>query len=73
MDFFTNGVSLLQKLVGGIGAATFIVGILMYLSAQGDNGGNAATKQQGLGLMMAGGGIFAVAATLIPMLSNFFS
>lgn len=73
MDFFTTGVGLLEKLVGGVGAATFVVGLLMYLSAQGDNGGNAANKQQGLGLMMAGGGIFAVGITLIPMLSSFFS
>ncbi len=70
MEIFSAGVGILQTILNVIGGGMVIIGILMFLGAQGDNGGNPAGKQQGISLMVAGGGICLVANTLVPMLAN---
>lgn len=68
MEIFTAGVTIIQTIVTLIGGGMVVIGIIQFLQGQSDS--NAAQKQTGVGLFIAGGGIALVAQTLIPMLAN---
>ena len=71
MGFFSSAVSTLKTVITAIGAGIGIWGIINLLESYGN--GNPTDKNNGLKQLMAGGGIAAVGATLIPLLSSLFS
>lgn len=68
MEIFTAGIDILKNIVTIIGGGMAVLGLIQLFQGQSDN--NAAAKQGGIGLLIAGGGIILVAQTLIPMLAN---
>lgn len=68
MAIFTQAISTLQIIVNVIGGGMAILGIIQLLMAQSEQ--NAAQKQTGFSLLVAGGGICLVANTLVPMLAS---
>ena len=70
MGFFTSAVDTLQTVVCAIGAGVAVLGIINYMEAYGSD--NAAGKSQGVKQLMAGGGIFIIGMTLVPLLSTVF-
>lgn len=68
MEIFTEGVDVIKNIVTLIGGGMVIIGLVQFFQGQGDN--NAAAKQTGIGLFIAGAGIAIVAQSLIPMLAN---
>ena len=70
MEFFTSAVTTLQTVVCAIGAGVAVWGIINLLEGYGND--NPGAKSQGMKQLMAGGGIFVVGITLIPLLSGLF-
>ncbi|MEG2074467.1 MAG: Maff2 family protein [Angelakisella sp.] len=68
MEVFTAGLDIIKGIITVIGGAGVIIGLIQFFQGQGEN--NAAAKQAGMGLFVAGAGIAIVAQTLIPMLAN---
>lgn len=68
MEIFTAGVDVIKNIVTLIGGGMVIIGLVQFFQGQGDN--NAAAKQTGFALFIAGAGIAIVAQTLIPMLAS---
>ena len=71
MEFFTSAVTTLQTVVCAIGGGVGVWGIINLLEGYGND--NPGAKSQGMKQLMAGGGIFIVGLTLVPLLSGLFS
>lgn len=70
MAFFTSAINTLQTVVCAIGAGVAVLGIINYMEAYGND--QASGKNQGVKQLMAGGGIFLIGMTLVPMLETVF-
>ena len=71
MSFFTSAIDTMKLVVCAIGAGMAVLGIINYL--EGYSNDNAGSKSQGVKQLMAGGGIFIIGLTLVPLLSSVFS
>lgn len=71
MEFFNEAIGTLQLIVGGLGAGFGVLGVINLLEAYGND--NPGAKSQGIKQLIAGGGIIAVALTLVPLLKNVFA
>ena len=71
MQFITSSVDALKIVVTAIGAGVGVWGIINLLEGYGND--NPGAKSQGMKQLMAGGGIFIVGITLVPLLSGLFS
>jgi len=70
MDFFIQGVDVLEKLVILIGAGLGVWGAVNLLEGYGND--NPGAKSQGMKQFMAGAGIVILGVTLIPLLKTLF-
>lgn len=70
MGFFSSAVDTLQTVVCAIGGGVGVWGIINLLEGYGND--NSGAKSQGMKQLMAGGGIFIVGMTLVPLLSSLF-
>lgn len=70
MEFFTEGVKVMQKLVILIGAGLGAWGVINLLEGYGND--NPGAKSQGMKQFMAGAGIVLIATMLIPKLTSLF-
>ena len=70
MEFFTNAIEVLGKLVVALGGGVGVWGLVNLLEGYG--GDNPASKSQGIKQLVAGGGIALIGITLIPSLANLF-
>lgn len=68
MEFFTSAIDTLQTVVCAIGAIVAVLGLISYMEAYSSD--NSAGKTTGAKQMMAGGGIFIIGTTLVPLLST---
>ena len=68
MEFFTEGVNVLQTLVTAIGAGLGAWGVINLMEGYGND--NPGAKSQGIKQLMAGGGIVLIGIKLIPLLAN---
>ncbi|AVM67659.1 conjugal transfer protein [Peptostreptococcaceae bacterium oral taxon 929] len=68
MEFFTEGVNTLQKLVIAIGSGLGAWGVINLMEGYGND--NPGAKSQGIKQLMAGGGIVLIGLKLIPLLNN---
>lgn len=71
MDFFVQGVSVLEKLVILIGAGLGAWGVVNLLEGYGND--NPGAKSQGMKQFMSGAGIVLIGTLLIPQLASLFS
>lgn len=71
MDFFVQGVEVLEKLVILIGAGLGAWGIVNLLEGYGND--NPGAKSQGMKQFMSGAGIVLIAIMLIPQLATLFN
>ncbi|GAB0171764.1 Maff2 family protein [Lysinibacillus sp. CTST325] len=71
MEFFTEGVKILQKLVILIGAGLGVWGVINLLEGYGND--NPGAKSQGMKQFMAGAGIVIIGVSLVPLLSKLFA
>lgn len=70
MEFFIEGVSVLQTLVTLIGAGLGLWGIVNLMEGYGND--NPGAKSQGNKQFMAGAGIVLIATLLVPQLTSLF-
>ncbi|OQR53477.1 Maff2 family mobile element protein [Bacillus sp. CDB3] len=70
MEFFREGVGVMQKLVILIGAGLGAWGAVNLLEGYGND--NPGAKSQGMKQFMAGAGIVLIATLLIPKLKDLF-
>lgn len=70
MDFFVQGVNVLQKLVILIGAGLGGWGVVNLLEGYGND--NPGAKSQGMKQFMSGAGIVLVGMLLVPQLTSLF-
>jgi len=70
MDFFVEGVDVLEKLVILIGAGLGVWGIVNLLEGYGND--NPGAKSQGMKQFMSGAGIVLLGITLVPQLAQLF-
>lgn len=70
MDFFVQGVNVLQKLVILIGAGLGGWGVINLLEGYGND--NPGAKSQGMKQFMSGAGIVLVGMLLVPQLTSLF-
>lgn len=70
MEFFIQGVDVLEKLVILIGAGLGVWGAVNLLEGYGND--NPGAKSQGMKQFMAGAGIVILGVTLIPLLKTLF-
>lgn len=70
MEFFTQGVTVLQTLVTLIGAGLGLMGIVNLMEGYGND--NPGAKSQGMKQFMSGAGIVLIGQILVPALSNLF-
>lgn len=66
MEFFTEAIDLLSKIVTLVGGGIVIMGLLHYFEANDPNAKSIGTKQ-----LISGAGIAAVGYFLIPQLAMF--
>jgi len=71
MDFFVQGVDVLEKLVILIGAGLGAWGVVNLLEGYGND--NPGAKSQGMKQFMSGAGIVLIGTLLIPQLARLFS
>lgn len=71
MEFFMEGVDVLEKLVILIGAGLGCWGIVNLLEGYGND--NPGAKSQGMKQFMSGAGIVMIGMLLVPQLSSLFS
>lgn len=71
MDFFVQGVDVLEKLVILIGAGLGAWGVVNLLEGYGND--NPGAKSQGMKQFMSGAGIVLIGTLLIPQLATLFS
>ena len=70
VDFWSESVDMLKKIVKGIGAGLGIWGIVNLAEGYGND--NPAAKNQGIKQLVAGGGIFFLADKIIETLKTVF-
>lgn len=70
MEFFTNSIDVLGKIIIAIGAGVGVMGGVNF--ADGYSNDNPGSKSQGVKQLMAGGGIAVIGTTLVPLLSSLF-
>ena len=70
MEFISQSILILEKLVVAIGCGLGIWGIVNLLEGYGQD--NPSAKSQGIKQLMAGGGIVLIGTQLIPLLANLF-
>lgn len=70
MEFFIEGVGVLEKLVILIGAGLGVWGIVNLLEGYGND--NPGAKSQGMKQFMSGAGIVLLGTILIPQLATLF-
>ena len=71
MEFFNQAIDILKILVMALGAGLAVWGVINLLEGYGSD--NPAAKSQGIGQLMAGGGVVLIGLQLIPLLSGLFS
>ena len=71
MEFFVEGVGVLEKLVILIGAGLGVWGVVNLLEGYGND--NPGAKSQGMKQFMSGAGIVLLGTLLIPQLETLFS
>ena len=71
MEFFVEGVGVLEKLVILIGAGLGVWGVVNLLEGYGND--NPGAKSQGMKQFMSGAGIVLLGTLLIPQLATLFS
>jgi hypothetical protein len=71
MEFFVQGVDVLETLVILIGAGLGVWGIVNLLEGYGND--NPGAKSQGMKQFMSGAGIVLLGTVLIPQLATLFS
>lgn len=70
MQFFVEGVGVLEKLVILIGAGLGVWGIVNLLEGYGND--NPGAKSQGMKQFMSGAGIVLIGTLLVPQLATLF-
>lgn len=70
MEFFTQGITVLQTLVTLIGAGLGLWGIVNLMEGYGND--NPGAKSQGMKQFMSGAGIVIIGQILVPILSSLF-
>ena len=70
MGFFSSSISILSKLVVGIGCGLGAWGLVNLLEGYGQD--NPGAKSQGIKQLMAGGGIALIGTQIVPLLSTLF-
>ena len=70
MEFFTQGIEVLQNVLILIGAGLGLWGIVNLLEGYGND--NPGAKSQGMKQFMSGAGIVLIATTLVPALAGLF-
>lgn len=70
MEFFTQGITVLQTLVTLIGAGLGLWGIVNLMEGYGND--NPGAKSQGMKQFMSGAGIVIIGQILVPVLSSLF-
>ena len=70
MEFFSSAVTILQTLVGAIGAGLGVWGVINLMEGYGND--NLGAKSQGMKQLMAGGGVILIGTQLIPLLGGLF-
>lgn len=70
MEFFIEGVSVLQTLVTLIGVGLGLWGIVNLMEGYGND--NPGAKSQGMKQFMSGAGIVLIATLLVPQLTSLF-
>lgn len=71
MEFFSESIRILGKLIIAIGAGIGVMGGVNF--ADGYSNDNPGSKSQGVKQLMAGGGIALIGTTLVPLLSAVFA
>ncbi len=71
MEFFQEGVNVLQKIIILIGAGLGVWGVVNLLEGYGND--NPGAKSQGMKQFMAGAGIVLIGTLLIPQLKTLFT
>lgn len=71
MEFFQQGVNVLQKIIILIGAGLGVWGIVNLLEGYGND--NPGAKSQGMKQFMAGAGIVLIGMLLIPQMKTLFT
>ncbi|WP_342755928.1 Maff2 family mobile element protein [Kineothrix sedimenti] len=71
MEFFTEVINVMKLLVCGFGAGMAVIGGINFASGHSQH--NASKKEDGMGQLMGGGGIFLIGILLVPKLAEFFS
>lgn len=71
MDFFQQGITVLQRLITLIGGGLGIWGIVNLLEGYGND--NPGAKSQGMKQFMSGAGLVLVATLLVPALGSLFN
>lgn len=70
MEFFNQSITVLQTLVGAIGAGLGVWGVVNLMEGYGND--NPGAKSQGMKQLMSGGGVILIGTQLIPLLSGLF-
>lgn len=70
MEFFTQGITVLQTLVTLIGAGLGLWGLVNLAEGYGND--NPGAKSQGMKQFMSGAGIVLIGQILVPVLSSLF-
>lgn len=70
MEFFTQGITVLQSILVLIGAGLGLWGVVNLLEGYGND--NPGAKSQGMKQFMSGAGIVIIATTLVPLLAGLF-
>lgn len=70
MEFFTQGVQVLQQLITLIGAGLGLWGVVNLMEGYGND--NPGAKSQGMKQFMSGAGIVIIGQVLVPALSSLF-
>lgn len=70
MEFFQQGVDVIQKLVVLVGAGLGLWGLVNLMEGYGND--NPGAKSQGMKQFVAGAGIVIIAIALVPQLKGLF-
>lgn len=68
MEFFVQGISVLQTIVILIGGGLGLLGIVNLIEGYGND--NPGAKSQGMKQFMSGAGLVLVGQLLVPVLGN---
>ena len=71
MEFFNEGINVLETLVIDLGAGLGVWGVINLLEGYGND--NPGAKSQGMKQLMAGAGVAVVGLILVPLLSGLFA